>query len=141
MNVADYWPITREYLIWNALVAALQFWTADLKAHILSNAIGQVYNAFFYTTSMHLLCQQSEEVLFGHFVTTLNAALESKLTAWVPVCHITKLYNAGYHLVPLMMKKTLQLTLHPLTAPCYHRTPWMLHSSHIPNASLQYMVT
>ena len=28
----------------------------------------------------HLLYQQSEEVLFGHFVTTLNAAFESKLT-------------------------------------------------------------
>ena len=29
---------------------------------------------------MHLLCQQSEEVLFGCFVTTLNAAFESKLS-------------------------------------------------------------
>ena len=29
---------------------------------------------------MHLLCQQSEEVPFGHFVTMLNAAFESKLT-------------------------------------------------------------
>ena len=52
---------------------------AHLKAHILSSAIEQVYNAFFYTTSMHLLCQQSEKVLFGHFVTMLNAAFESKL--------------------------------------------------------------
>ena len=42
--------------------------------------IEQVYNAFFYTYSMHPLCQQSEEVLFGHFMTTLNAAFESKLT-------------------------------------------------------------
>ena len=80
MNVTDYWPMARKYLIWNTTVAALQFWTADLKAHILSSAIEQVCNAFFYTTSMHLLCQQSEEVLFGHFVTTLNAAFESKLT-------------------------------------------------------------
>ena len=53
-----YLPMAREYLIWNATVAALQFWTADLKAHVLSSAIEQVYNAFFYTTSMHLLCQQ-----------------------------------------------------------------------------------
>ena len=45
------------------LVAALQFWTADLKAHVLSSAIEQVYNAFFYSTSIHLLCQQSDEVL------------------------------------------------------------------------------
>ena len=28
---------------------------------------------------MHLLCQQSDEILFGHFVTTLNATFESKL--------------------------------------------------------------
>ena len=27
-----------------------------------------------------MLCQQSDEVLFGHFMTTLNAAFESKLT-------------------------------------------------------------
>ena len=79
MNTADYWPMAREYSIWNATVAALQFWTADLEAHVLSSAIEQVYNAFFYSGSMHLLCQQSDEILFGHFVTTLNAAFESKL--------------------------------------------------------------
>ena len=80
MNVTDYWPLAREYLIWNAMVAALQFWTADLEAHVLSSAIVQVYNAFFYTASMHLLCQHTEEVLFSHFMTTLNASFESKLT-------------------------------------------------------------
>ena len=78
MNATGYWPSAREYSIWNATVAALQFWTADLEAHVLSNTIKQVYNAFFYTTSMHLLCQQSEEVLFGHFMTIINAAFESK---------------------------------------------------------------
>ena len=31
MNVTDYWPMAREYSVWNATVAALQFWTADLK--------------------------------------------------------------------------------------------------------------
>ena len=72
--------MAREYSIWNATVAALQFWTADLEAHVLSSTFEQVYNSFFYTTSMHLLCQQSEEVLFGHFMTILNAASESKLT-------------------------------------------------------------
>ena len=80
MNVTDYWPFAREYSIWNATVVALQFWTADLEPHILNSAIEQVYIAFFYTTSMHLLCQQSEEVLFGFFMTMLNAAFESKLT-------------------------------------------------------------
>ena len=72
--------MTREYSVWNATVAALQFWTADLKAHVLSSATEQVYNTFFYTTSMHLLCQQSEDVLFGCFMTTLNVAFENKLT-------------------------------------------------------------
>ena len=80
MNFTDYWPMAREYSVWNATVAALQFWTADLKVHVLSSAIEQVYNAFFYFTSTHLLCKQSDEVLFGCFVTTLNAAFESKLT-------------------------------------------------------------
>ena len=79
MNAADYWPMAREYSIWNATVAALQFWTSDLKAHILSSATEQVYNAFFYSTSTHLLHQQSDEILFHHFMTTLNAEFESKL--------------------------------------------------------------
>ena len=80
MNLTDYWPIAREYSVWNATVAVLQFWTADLEAHVLSSAIEQVYNAFFYSKSTHLLCKQSDEILFSHFVTTLNAAFESKLT-------------------------------------------------------------
>ena len=79
MNVTNYWPMPREYSVWNATVAALQFWTADLEAHILSSRIEQVYNTFFYSTSTHLLCQQSDEVLFGGLVTTLNVAFESKL--------------------------------------------------------------
>ena len=79
-NVTDYRSMAREYSIWNTTVAALQFWTADLEAHVLSSTIEQVYNALFYTTSMHLLCQQSEEVLFSHFMTMLNATFESKLT-------------------------------------------------------------
>ena len=80
MNVTDYWPMAREYSVWNATVSALQFWTADLKAHVLSSAIEQVHNAFLHSISMHLLCQQSDEIFIGHFMTTLNAAFESKLT-------------------------------------------------------------
>ena len=80
MNVTDYWPMGREYSVWNATVAALQFWTVDLEAHNLSSTIEQVYNAFFYSASTHLLHQQSDEVLFSCIVTTLNAEFESKLT-------------------------------------------------------------
>ena len=72
--------MAREYSVLNAAVAALQFWTADLKAHVLSSTIEQVYNAFLYSTSTYMLHQQSEEVLFGHTITTLNATVESKLT-------------------------------------------------------------
>ena len=79
MNATDYWLFGREYSIWNATVTALQFWTADLEPNVLSSTTEQVYTAFFYTTSLYLLHQQSEEVLFSHFVTTRNAAFESKL--------------------------------------------------------------
>ena len=78
MNVTYYWPMAREYSVWNATVAALQFWRADLKVHVLSSAIEQVYNVFFCSASAHLLCQQSDEILFGHFMTPLNAAFESR---------------------------------------------------------------
>ena len=37
MNATDYWQFVREYSIWNATVAALQFWTADLEPCILSS--------------------------------------------------------------------------------------------------------
>ena len=80
MNVTDYWPIARGYSVWIAAVAALQFWRADLKAHVFSNTNEQAYNAFLYSTSTHLLHQQPDEVLFSHFVTTLNIAFESNLT-------------------------------------------------------------
>ena len=79
MDPVNRWPMAREYSIWNATIAALQFWTADLKAHILSSSNVQVYNAFFYSTSTYMLCQQSDEVLFSCFVTTLNAAFKRKL--------------------------------------------------------------
>ena len=39
MNPMDYWPMAREYSVWNAAVAALQFWMADLNAHILSSTM------------------------------------------------------------------------------------------------------
>ena len=79
MDPVNYWLMAREYSVWNAGIAALQFWTADLEAHILSSTIEQVHNTFFYSTSTYMLCQQSDEVLFGHFVTTLNGTFESKL--------------------------------------------------------------
>ena len=79
MNVADYWPMGREYSICNAAIASLLFWTADLDLITLGITTEEVYSAFFYPASTYTLCQQPDEILFGHFVTTLNAAFEWKL--------------------------------------------------------------
>ena len=79
MDVINYWPMARGYSIWSAAVAAIHYWTTDLEAHMLGSTIAQVYNAFFYSRSTHILCQQPDEILFSHLVTTLNATFESKL--------------------------------------------------------------
>ena len=74
MNTADYWLMAREYSIWNATIASLQFWTEDLDPVSLGSATEYVYTTFFYLPSSHTLCQQPNETLFGHFVIALNAA-------------------------------------------------------------------
>ena len=79
MNVADYWLMPREYSIWNATIASLQFWTADLDPVTLGMATEVVYSAFFYSTSTHTLCQQSDKILFDCFVIALNAAFDPQL--------------------------------------------------------------
>ena len=76
MNITDYWPMAREYSIWNAAIASLQFCTAELDPVTLSRATEEVYSAFFYSTATHTLHQQSDEILFSRFVTSLNAAFE-----------------------------------------------------------------
>ena len=65
MDVADYWPMAREYSIWNATVASQQFWTPNLDMITLST-VAEVYSAFFYTTSTYTLHQQSDKILFSH---------------------------------------------------------------------------
>ena len=76
MDATDYWPMAREYSIWNTAIASLQSWTADLNTLTLGNAIEEVFSAFFYTASTHTLCQQSDKILFSCFMTTLNTAFE-----------------------------------------------------------------
>ena len=65
MDATDYWLMAREYSIWNAAIASLQFWTADLDPVTLGRATEQVYSTFFYSSSSYTLCQQSEKILFG----------------------------------------------------------------------------
>ena len=81
MNAMDYWSMAREYSVWNAAVPGLQFWTAAINAHILSSTIDQVFNAFFYSTSSHILHKQYYKILFHPFVTMLNVTFESKLAS------------------------------------------------------------
>ena len=80
MDAADYWLMAREYSIWNAAIASLQFWTTDLDPVTLGRATEHVYATFFYSPSSHTLHQQSDEILFGCFVITLNAALDQQLS-------------------------------------------------------------
>ena len=68
MNTADYWPMAREYSIWNGTIASLQFWTEYLDPVTLSRTTEHVYTTFFYSPVSHTLHQQSNETLFGHFV-------------------------------------------------------------------------
>ena len=79
MNITDYLLMARECWIWNAAIASLQFWTADLDPVTLSITTEEVYSAFFYSTSSCTLCQQSGEILCGCFVIALNAAFEQQL--------------------------------------------------------------
>ena len=57
MYITDYWPVAREFSIWNAVIASLQFWTADPDMITLKTAIEEIYSALFlhninlYTTS------------------------------------------------------------------------------------------
>ena len=97
--------MAREYSIWNAVVAALHFWTADLKAHVPSSATEEVYKTFFYAPSAHTLHQISDEILFGHFMTMLNATFEERLA----------LEDEGYesssenYNVPTPLRRTLKI--------------------------------
>ena len=114
--------MAREYSVWNAAFAALQFWMADLNVHILSSTIDKVFNAFFYSTSTHLLHQQSDKILFSCFVTTLNATFESKFASKdegyecssenfnIP----TPLQTTSriYHISSIKMSPSTQLQLH-----------------------------
>ena len=79
MDTADYWPMAREYSIWNATMASLQFWTEDLDPVTLGTATEHVYTTFCYSSTSHTLHQQSDENLFGRFVIALNAACNQQL--------------------------------------------------------------
>ena len=80
MDAADYWLMAREYSIWNATIASLQFWMEDLDPVTLGRATECVNTTFFYSPSSHTRHQQSDEILFGCFVIALNAAFDQQLS-------------------------------------------------------------
>ena len=118
MNTADYWPMAREYSIWNAAIALLQFWTEDLDPVTLGRATEHVYTTFFYSPSSHTLHQQSNEILFGCFVIALNAASDQQLSL------ADEGFESGSDAInlPTPLRKT----------PCIHHVSSMEHASFDP---------
>ena len=80
MDAVDYWLMAQEYSIWNATIALLQFWTEDLNPVTLGIDTEHVYTTFFYTSTSHTLCQQSDKTLFGCFIIALNTAFAQQLS-------------------------------------------------------------
>ena len=80
METAEYWPMAREYAIWNTTITSLQFWAEDLNPVTLGIASECIYTTFFWTPTSHTLHQLSEDVLFGCFVIALNAAFTQQLS-------------------------------------------------------------
>ena len=97
--------MTREYSIWNAAIASLQFWTEDLDPVALGRATEHVYTTFFYSPSSHILCQQSNETLFGCIVIALNAAFDQQLSL------ADEGYKSGSDTIdlPTPLRKTLRI--------------------------------
>ena len=118
MDAADYWPMVREYSIWNTTIASLQFWTEDLDPVTLGRATECVYTTFFYSPSSHTLHQQSNEILFGCFVITLNAVFDQQLS----------LADEGYE----SGSDTIDLPTPLRKTPRLHHVPSMEHASFDP---------
>ena len=121
METAEYWLMAREYSIWNAAIASLQFWAEDLDPVTLGIASEHVCTTFFWTPTSHMLCQLSEDVLFGCFVIALNAAFTQQLSL------ADKGYESGSDTNDLPM---------PL-----QKTPCILHVSSMDHASFNPVST
>ena len=95
--------------------------------------IEEVYSAFFYTASTHTLHQQSDKILFGCFVTTLNAAFEWKLA----------LEDEGYESssenfnMPTPLRKNTEDPTRCLASRMLHLIQIQLHHAVSPQASMQ----
>ena len=117
METEEYWPMAREYGIWNAAIASLQFWAEDLDPVTLGEASECVYYHFFWTPTSHTLHQLSEETLFGCFVLALNAAFTQQLS----------LEDEGYE---SGSNEDVPTPLHKM--PCIHHVSSLEHASFNP---------
>ena len=117
----------------HAAIASLQFWTADLNPITLGITTEEVYSSFFSSTSTstYTFWQQPDKILFGHVMTTLNAAFEWQLaledegyesgsgTINMPTplkkCQESITYPASnmLHSIPIWSCHTVCLKLHP----------------------------
>ena len=80
MDATNYWPFAREYSIWNATVAALQFWMEDLKTS---------HPQWCYRKSLHsLLLQQLCKSVKKHIrrSTTWSLYDHLKWGFWMKTC-------------------------------------------------------
>ena len=137
MDTADCWLMAQDYSIWNAVIASLQFWTENLDPDTLGRATEHVYTTFFYTSTSHTLCQQSDETLFGCFIIALNTAFKQQLsltdegyesgsdTIDLPtplqktpcIHHVSSMEHASFNPVPTTLHSTLQTPPRPV---CRH---------------------
>ena len=159
METAEYWLMAWEYSIWNATIASLQFWTEDLNPVTLGIATEHIYTTFFWTSTSHTLCQQSEETLFGCFVIALNAGFTQQLsladegyksgsdTIDLPtplqktphIHHVSSLEHASFSPVGGAPHSTVIITPHNTpqtpTRPVYHHLSFSSHTAHSPDST------
>ena len=129
MQAEEYWPMAREYGIWNTTLASLQFWIEDLAPTNLGEASERVYHYFFWTPISHTLHQLPEEILYGCFVLALNAAFMQHLSSQdegydsgsnedvpTPLCtiphihHVSSLDNASFNPVHSTLHRPVTCT-------------------------------
>ena len=152
METAEYWLMAKEYSIWNATIASLQFWTEDLNPVTLGIASECIYTTFFWTPTSYMLCQLPEDVLFGFFVIALNAAFTHQLsladegyksgldTIDLPtplrktphIHHISSMEHASFHPVHTTPHRTVTLT--PSSSPQTPARPVCHHLSFSTNS-------
>ena len=99
----------REYSIWNAAIASLQFWMEDLDPVTLGRATEHVYTTFFYSSTSYALCHQPDETLFGCFIIALNAVLTSNCCLLMKVMRVAQILLT----YPLHYERLLTFTTFP----------------------------